>query len=447
MEFNEIRSRFVNYYTECGFELLPRAPMMHPSIPMSFVMSAGLVQVETSLANAQNRSGNKFVLVQDCFRHFDLDAVGTDDIHLSLFEMPGAFVFGNNGKQDTIKNMWQLATKRLGIDPNRIWASYFAGGTIGDQQLPEDKLARQTWLDLGLPDSRVIGLGIDHNYWVQGGGIQTNGKELRKCGPNTELFFDRGKQLSCGTTCQPGCRCGRFIEFANSLFISYKLHPETDILILMDDPFNETVIGTERVAMILQDVDSVFDTKNYRLIIDVIHQFANCKNLPRNLIITSERVIADYLRALFVLVADGAPPPGKNGRERIVKLLVRGVLTRQIILGIKPQDFFSLIIASTRKIFVNSNLDALQIERKLYAYFENESRRFLKTVEHGRREMELLLTKNQGKTLSELQILSLEKKRGLPHLLTDMILREKGLIFAEKGYNQALAMWRQGAHS
>jgi len=94
MNCTGIRQRFIEYYQQLGFQFLPRAPMLHSSIPMSFVMSAGLVQVETSLANAQNRTGNKFVLVQDCFRHFDLDAVGTDNIHLGLFEMPGAFMFG-----------------------------------------------------------------------------------------------------------------------------------------------------------------------------------------------------------------------------------------------------------------------------------------------------------------------------------------------------------------
>ncbi len=103
MNCAEIRQKFVQYYQNLGFQLLPRAPMMHPSIPMSFVMSTGLVQVETSLANTKNRSGNQFVLVQDCFRHFDLDRIGTDNIHLSLFEMSGAFVFRSNGQQKYIK--------------------------------------------------------------------------------------------------------------------------------------------------------------------------------------------------------------------------------------------------------------------------------------------------------------------------------------------------------
>src|SRR4030042_5042018 len=106
----------------------------------------------------------------------------------------------------------------------------------------------------------------------------------------------------------------------------------------MDDPFTETVIGTERVAMILQNVPSVFETNAYRPIIDMIHLFVTPDGLPTNLIRESEWVIADHLRALYVLIADDAPPPGENGRERIMKLLIRGIITRQNILGIGSKN-------------------------------------------------------------------------------------------------------------
>ena len=166
----EIRRRFVDYYKELGFCLLPRAPMLTPSIPMSFVMSAGLVQVETSLAQADERPGDQFVLVQECFRHFDLDKVGVHDIHLSLFEMPGAFVFGPNGRAETIRRMWTLATSVLGISKGRIWASYFKGGKVADDCRPSDEITRRAWIEVGVPNHRIVGL-VDDNYWVQGGGI------------------------------------------------------------------------------------------------------------------------------------------------------------------------------------------------------------------------------------------------------------------------------------
>jgi alanyl-tRNA synthetase len=141
MHCAEIRQRFVEYYQQRDFQLLPRASMLHPSIPMSFVMSAGLVQVETSLAKTKNRSGNKFVLVQDCFRHFDLDKIGKDNVHLSLFEMPAAFVFGEDTERNAIKYIWELTTNVLGIDPQKLWVSYFEGDEVEGHRVTEDTLS------------------------------------------------------------------------------------------------------------------------------------------------------------------------------------------------------------------------------------------------------------------------------------------------------------------
>ena len=446
MKFADIRSCFLDYYAKLGFQYLPPAPMLHSSIPMSFVMSAGLVQVETSLANTNKRTGNKFMLVQNCFRHFDLDTVGTDNVHLSLFEMPGAFTFGSNGKEIAIHHMWRLATQKLGIDENRIWASYFIGGDLGNKELRQDEITRRTWTELGLPESRIVGLGVEHNFWTQGGGSQMNGngEKLRKYGPNTELFYDRGEMLSCCNNCLPGCKCGRFIEFANSLFIHYEMNPKSNKLTKASDPFIETVIGTERVAMILQGTNSIFGTIDYLPIIKGIHDFINCSDLPPDLITKSKRVVADYLKALCVLIADNAPLPGKGGRARIIRILVRGVLTQQSILGIHSKDFLPTVIRLINESFDGGALAASPNGKKVEKYFAAESHCFNKTIEHGRRAMELCLVDNQGKTLNGAQILRLEKKRGLPHSLIAMLLQEDGLEFVESEYKNALADWYKG---
>jgi len=446
MHASEIRQRFVDYYKRRDFYLLPRAPMIHSSIPMSFVMSAGLIQVETSLAHAEERGGDRFVLVQECFRHFDLDRVGTNNLHLSLFEMPGAFVFGPNGKEATVQRMWTLATRILGIDKSRIWISYFRGGKVLNKHVPSDEDTRRAWIGAGAPEERIVGLGADDNYWVQGGGI--DGLEApRKAGPNTELFYDRGAEYACGSDCKPGCKCGRFIEFSNSLFICREQDAQNGSLRPMAEPFAETVIGTERVAMILQKAQSVFETAGYRPVIETIDRFVRAPALPGALRVASERVIADHLKALYVLVADGAPPPGKNGRERIVKLLIRGVMTRQILLGIQSRDFLSALIDCISRTVHSSVRATPEDENRIISYFSFESRRFLKTIERGRRQLEHFLEENQGRTLSGSQILFLEKKKGLLHLLTAMMLQERGLAFAEAEYREALEAWKQQTHN
>ncbi len=368
MECYEIRHRFISYYQQNDFRLLPSAPLLHPSVPMSFVMSAGLGQIETSLANVENRDGSKFVLVQDCFRHFDRESVGNDATHLSLFEMPAAFMFGNNEKEIAIKHLWQLATQILGINVEHIWVSYFGGDELEGQVLSKDEFTYQAWRDIGVPDDRLVGLDIKGNYWVQGKGLQNVSAKPRKCGPSTELFYDRGVNKACSSGCQPGCSCGRFVEFANLLFISYTIHPQTNAIELMADPFVETVIGTERTAMILQGVDSVFDIQSYRFVSKGIESFITNKDLSIQLIRISQNIIVDHLRALYLLVKDGAPPPGKNGRERLIKLLIRSVVTQQVLLGITAKNFLAVIIPLIAEFLTQDCGMALAIKDKISLY-------------------------------------------------------------------------------
>jgi len=321
----EIGERFVRYYQNRGFELLPSAPLLDPSIPMTFVMSAGLVQVETSLDQlGHSGDGDSYVLCQKCFRHFDLDSIGKSNAHLGLFEMPGAFTFGSDGKAATIQRMWDLVTKTLEVDPAHLWVTCFAGGTKGGHQFPSDIETYQTWKRIGLPGERVVALGPDDNLWMQGGGIDGH-EPSRKCGPNTELFFDRGEDLRCRAECRPGCRCGRFIEFANSLFISAEVDEETGALRPMDRPLDETVIGTERVAMISQGKASVFEIDCIQPLVDKVRSFCNGSDAD-DWTDRAAQIISDCVRALLFLVANGAPLPGKGGRQRIAKLLNNGMV-------------------------------------------------------------------------------------------------------------------------
>jgi len=441
-----INQTFLDYYQGRGFSVLPSASLLHPSIPMSFVMSAGLPQFETALDQAGKHAGHKYVLVQKCFRYFDIDTVGTDDVHLSLFEMPAAFSFNTLSKATVVRQMWELVTSNLGIKPDNLWITYFAGGRISRHTFDEDVEVYQAWRNTGMTEDRIVGLGVEDNFWKQGDGIEGMVR-YRKCGSNTEVFYDRGAAFGCGPDCRPPCQCGRFIELANSLFVSTEIDTETQRLRPMTEPFFETVIGTERVAMILQGTQSVFEIDGYRPIINAIDSFVRTTDLPESLIAASERVIADYLKALYLLIADGAPPPGKNGRERIIKLLIRGVITRQIILGIETKEFLPTLIDCISQTVHSTRRATLEDEKRLMSYFSTESHRFSKTIARGRGQLELFLKENNGHTLSGPQLVYLEKKWGLPHLLTAAILQEKGLAFSEAEYRESLEVWRHQPHN
>lgn len=437
----EIRNRFLDYYQKLGFSALPGASMLHPSIPMSFVMSAGLVQVESALSQTQLQAGDEVVLVQRCFRHFDIDRVGTDNTHLTLFEMPGAFVLDGHNKQEVISRMWTLATCVLGLEPGSLWVSYFAGGQVQGHQQPKDEETYQAWRANGVSAARLVGLDAAHNYWLQGGSIKDAEDTTRSAGPNTEIFFDRGQHLACNAQCLPGCGCGRFVEFANSLFIVDEYNTQSRAFSPMEAPFYETVIGTERVAMIRQRAASVFDTDRFAPLIRLVKQYAACSKTSPDTIETHARVIADHSRALGALVAEGAPPPGKNGRERIIKLLIRGLAARQMILEIEADDFVQVLADRTAATF-EDEVRIRQHAGELQHYYAAEVGRFHNTVARGRHKLAAFLSKNRGQTLSGTQILTLEKQWGFPPILTAMELDKRGLAFRSSDYKAALHAWR-----
>jgi len=376
MDCPQIRQEFVRYYQSQGFQSVPPASMLTPSKPMSYVFSCN----PPDPPETTETSENKFVKIQSCFRHFDMNTVGMDNQHLSLFEMSGAFHFGNNLHENTIKNVWQFIEDVLKINSDRIWITYFGGGEFDNHQLSADKQSYQAWLNVGVSDNKLVALGIDHNYWIE----DRNNKEktIRKCGHHTELFYDSGAK-ACGINCQPGCSCGRFIEFVNIRFITSFLKSDINTIESLDIPFAETVMGIERVAMILQNASSVFDTSSYANVINIIHGFVRNTNLRHQLVKQSEYLIADHLRALCVLIADGAPEPGRGGRKRIIKLLIRKVLTCQMMLGISSPYFLSTVITALIKTEGKSLYAELKIKEKIKAYFEVESRRFGKKIDHN----------------------------------------------------------------
>lgn len=444
MTIAEIQRKFVAYYQNVDFQQLPRASMLHPSIPLSFVMSAGLVQVEEVLLHSQERSGNRFVLVQDCFRHFDLKTIGTDGMHLSLFEMPGAFIFGRDGHEELIARMWEFSVKSLRLDPQRIWISYFHGGTYNGRTLPKDETTYAAWRSLGIPEDRLIGLGLQDNYWIQGNGSHEGKEELRKCGSCTEFFYDLSEERSCSPQCRPGCRCGRFVEFANSLFIFSSFDPKTNQFRPLDNPYSETVIGTERAAMLLQGADSVFATMEYLSVIQIIRDHATCANVSNTDRKKYERVLADHLRVLYVLIGEGAPPPGKDGRARIIKLLVRGIITRMSLLGIEEPVFLSAVCKVVSEFFVQDSETTRRVtESTLRQYIAAERPLFERTVAVGRKELEKMVRENNGRSLSGEQLVFLEKQKGLPIVLAENLLKRNELFFRQEEYNKALRCWQE----
>ncbi len=337
----------------------------------------------------------------------------------------------------TIERMWRFVTQELQVPAEKLWITYFDGGEVAGQRFSADTETRQKWLDLGLSEARLVNLGAEDNFWKQGGGI--NGQPYRKAGPNTEIFYDYGEQASCGAQCRPGCPCGRFIEFANSLFVYDEIDWQTGRTRRLNQPFVETVIGVERLAMILQQKASVFEIDSLAPLVELLRQFYRPDQAPYPDADTSEKVMVDHLRALVFLARDGAPPPpGKDGRRRLVKILIRQILTHELLLNLTSPNYLETLLQTALELY---RLPSENILPALNQYFQTETVRFQRTVRTGLGELEKIFQR-QPQSLSGQQIVRLEKQFGLPLELIEQQHHHRQLPFLLTAYQTALKQWK-----
>ena len=378
-----------------------------------------MVQFET--LSGIPRSDDHFVLIQNSFRYFDLDQVGDSDKHLSLFRMPGAFDFGPVDRQKTIHQIWELLIDVYGFDPNRLYTTYFSGDIIDRQPFPADTETALSWSEAGMPAEHIIGLPAKYNFWRQtreAVGQHTSPKR----GPNTEIFFDRGPQYGCGAQCFPGCSCPRFLEFLNMLFITHSIDEFTGSVTPLAEPFTEVVIGLERVASILQRKTSVYEIDSIFPLVQQVRCFSKpmpvaFKEIPAS---KMERVLVDHLRGLLFLIADGAPPPGKGGRARLMRILIREMLTCKRLLGISDRGFIRSIVHTLLGYYPQ----LASAQQKCLEYVSQETERFERTVQTGMLALDTKIDQKNG-ILDWQEILEMEKETGLPSSLIKYQLWQK----------------------
>ena len=250
----------------------------------------------------------RFTTVQKCLRaggkDTDLDEVGLTARHASMFEMLGNFSFGDYFKDGAVDLAWEFVTEHLGFAPDRLWATVFAGDPgLG---LGEDEVAVAAWLRKGIPRERIVPFPRSENFWGPAG-------ETGPCGPCSELHYDRGAEHGCGEPdCGPNCeRCDRFIEFWNLVFMEFDLAADGSLTPLPKQNI-DTGMGLERCAMLVQEVDSIFDTDGFRLIMDWIEEESGVHYGARAEATKAHRVLCDHGRGMTFLVAEGITPSNEG---------------------------------------------------------------------------------------------------------------------------------------
>src|SRR3990167_6199159 len=306
----DIRHKFFDFFVKRGHEKVSSSPLIPAQDPTLLFTNAGMNQFKDLFLGKEKRSYNKAVTIQKCMRaggkHNDLDNVGFTARHLTFFEMMGNFSFGDYFKKDAIRYAWDLLTEGFGLAPDRLLVTVYQ----------DDDEAYKIWNEeIGVVKERIFRLGKKDNFWQMG--------DIGPCGPCTEIYVDLGKNIGCKEkSCQPGCDCGRFLEIWNLVFMQYDMQSDGSLKPLKHTGV-DTGAGLERVAVILQGKESVFETDIFAPIIKKIEKLTGL-NYEKSLkeIKAAFNVLADHIRASSMLIVDGCSP-SNEGRGYVLRKIIR----------------------------------------------------------------------------------------------------------------------------
>jgi alanyl-tRNA synthetase len=429
----ELREGFLTFFEERGHKRFPSFSLLPPpEDPSTLFISAGMQPLKPYFSGAKTPPAPRFTTVQKCLRaggkDTDLEEVGLTARHASMFEMLGNFSFGDYFKDGAIDYAWEFVTEELGFEPERLWATVFAGDP--ELGLGEDDVAVQGWLRKGLPRERIVPFPRADNFWGPAG-------ETGPCGPCSELHYDRGEEYGCGEPdCGPNCgRCDRYIEFWNLVFMEYDLAGDGTLTPLPKQNI-DTGMGLERTAMLLQGVETIFDTDGFRLIMDWIARESGVAYHDSPQAEKAHRVISDHGRGTTFLIAEGVTP-SNEGRGYILRRLIRRAVTQARRIGL--DDVYRLpaiVVEQVGPWYPEVVEHADEIERVVRA----EEERFRETLERGLKEFDALAGRE---AISAEEAFALAATYGFPIELTVELAEERGQAVDVDGYREQMARHRE----
>ena len=408
----EIRERFLRYFEEKGHLRLPSAPLIPPpDDPTTLLISAGMQPLKPYFLGSKESPATLLTTYQKCFRATDIEEVGLDGYHLSFFEMMGNFSIGEYFKEGAVELAWEFLFEHLKIDEERLWVSVFGGDAV--LGLGEDEVAIDAWVKVGMPRERIVGLPRSENFWQAG--------ETGPCGPCSEMYYDRGEELSCGRpTCGPGCPCERYLEFWNLVFMEFDLH-EDATLTPLPKPVIDTGLGLERTASIQQGVISVYETDGYQKVMDWIEAQSGVGWQSSEKATKAHRIIADHGRGMTFLVADGVTP-SNEGRGYVLRRVIRRAVQQARAIGLGDLwRITGVVTEQMKQWYPELEMNRAHVEQTVRA----EEERFNQTLERGMRLFEDIA--QRGGDISGDDAFRLHDTYGFPLELTIELAHERGL--------------------
>jgi alanyl-tRNA synthetase len=428
MTTHEIRRRFREYFEERGHLAVASAPLIpYEDDPSVLLTIAGMQPLKQYFLGTAHPPASRATSCQKCFRTLDIDQVGRTARHLTFFEMLGNFSFGDYFKRDAIRFGYELSTEVFGFDPEQIWITVFEGMP----GVPADDEAIEYWVEAGIPRERIQALGESENFWKLG--------PSGPCGPNTELYLDRGPAF--GPDGGPATGTDRFLEYWNLVFMQYDRAVDGT---LNDLPAQnvDTGAGLERIAALMQDKKSVFETDAFWPLIEWAERKSGRRYGASDRDDRALRVLADHGRGMTFLTTDGVRP-GNEGRDYILRRIIRRAMAEGSSIGLVPDDMPELA-REVAALWGDAYPELTERTSEVVDVIGAEADQFARTLSQGKRLLHEVIGRS-GNRVSDDDAFRLHDTFGFPLDLTLDAADAAGLTVDVEGFQRLMGEQRERA--
>ena len=427
---NQLRKMFLEFFESKGHLAMKSFSLVPHNDKSLLLINSGMAPLKPYFTGQEIPPRRRVTTCQKCIRTGDVENVGKTARHGTFFEMLGNFSFGDYFKNEAIEWSWEFLTEVVGLDPDRLYPSIYE----------EDEEAFEIWnKKMGIPAERIFRFGKADNFWEHGSG---------PCGPCSEIYYDRGEKYGCGSPdCTVGCECDRYMEIWNNVFTQFDNDGHGHYSELEQKNI-DTGMGLERLASVVQDVDSIFDVDTLKALRDHICRLADTEYGKDAQADISIRVITDHTRSVTFMISDGIMP-SNEGRGYVLRRLLRRACRHGRLLGIEG----SFIPELAQTVIEGSKDGYPELEEKkdfILKMIAKEEDQFNKTIDQGLgilAEMTAKMEAEQTTTLSGADAFKLYDTYGFPIDLTKEILEEKGMQVDEEGFHASMEVQRKTARA
>ena len=427
---NDLRESYLKFFESKGHLRMDSAPLVPQGDNSILLINTGMTPLKKYFQGIETPPCKRVTTCQKCIRTPDIDNVGKTARHGTYFEMLGNFSFGDYFKHESLAWTWEFLTEVVGLDADRLYPSVYL----------EDDEAFDIWnKKIGIAPERIFKFGKADNFWEHGAG---------PCGPCSEVYYDRGEKYGCGKPdCTVGCDCDRYMEVWNNVFTQFD-NDGNNNYVELEQKNIDTGMGLERLAVVVQDVDSIFDVDTLKALRDKICEMAGVTYKTDEKKDVSIRLITDHIRSVTFMTSDGILP-SNEGRGYVLRRLLRRAARHGRMLGIK--DMF---LAELSKTVIECSKDAypelLEKQEHIFATLNKEEESFNKTIDQGLAILNTFIAEIKEKNEKELSgenAFKLYDTYGFPLDLTKEILEEAGITVDEAGYTECMNLQRTTARN